>query len=122
MPPACFDPRPYNPLDKFVTSAFSNAYNSPENFVKVTALDAAGKLTETGSYSALCTLLSDGENVYVCEAQRARVDYDGLRKMVVEHVARWQSDILLVENEGMGSRIIGSHSKGGHCRFRSATL
>jgi predicted phage terminase large subunit-like protein len=102
------NPRPFNPLDRFVTSAFSNAYNSPEDFVKVTALDAAGKLTESGSYSALCTLLSDGENVYVCEAQRARVDYDGLRKMVVEHVARWQSDILLVENEGMGSRIIGS--------------
>ncbi len=91
-----------------MTSAFSNAYTQPEDFVKVTALDAAGKLTESGSYSALCTLLSDGENVYVCEAQRARVDYDGLRKMVVEHVTRWQSDILLVENEGMGSRIIGS--------------
>jgi predicted phage terminase large subunit-like protein len=102
------NPRPYNPLDKFVTSAFSNAYTQPEDFVKVTALDAAGKLTESGSYSALCTLLSDGTNVYVCEAQRARVDYDGLRRMVVEHVTRWQSDVLLVENEGMGSRIIGS--------------
>ena len=28
--------------------------------MKVTALDAAGKLTECGSYSALCTLLSLG--------------------------------------------------------------
>jgi phage terminase large subunit-like protein len=100
--------KPYNPLGRFVTSAFSNAYTQPEDFVKVTALDAAGKLTESGSYSALCTLLSDGQNVYVCEAQRARVDYDGVRRMVVEHVTCWQSDVLLVENEGMGSRIIGS--------------
>lgn len=71
-------------------------------------LARAGKLTESGSYSALCTLLSDGKDIYVCEVQRARVDYDGLRRMVVDHVQRWQSDVLLVENEGMGSRILGS--------------
>ena len=100
--------RPYSPLDKFVQSSFAEAYDNPADFIKITALDAAGKLTESGSYSALCTLLSDGKDVYVCEVQRARVDYDGLRRMVVDHVQRWQSDVLLVENEGMGSRIIGS--------------
>jgi len=100
--------RPYNPLDKFVQSPLATAYNRPEDFVRVTALDAAGKLTESGSYSALCTLLSDGKEIYVCEVQRKRVDYEGLKRMVVRHVQRWQSDVLLVENEGMGSRILGS--------------
>jgi hypothetical protein len=40
-------------LDRFVPDTFASACTKPEDFIRITALDAAGKLTESGSYSFL---------------------------------------------------------------------
>jgi phage terminase large subunit-like protein len=100
---------PFDPVEhQYISPLNAARANDAANWVTVTALDAAGKLTEAGSWSALVTLLSDGENIYVCEVERKRIDYEGLKWMCVKHCKRWNSDILLVESTGMGSRILGS--------------
>ena len=76
--------------------------------LKLTALDAAQKLTDNGSYSALCTVIVSERRIYVAEVERARVQFDQLLKMVDAHCMRHDSDHLVIEDAAMGSAVITS--------------
>ena|GEM_PF-6766613 len=78
------------------------------HYVRLTAVDCAGKLTSSGSYSAFCTLMTDSQDVYVIEVERARLDFEPLRERLLKHLERWKPDLVLIENASMGARMIGA--------------
>jgi len=93
---------------QWVPSAFSRIGKVNVPPLVVTALDAAQKLTDQGSYSALCSVKIVEGRMYVLEVERDRVTFDVLLKMVDAHCKRNGTDALFVEDAAMGSAIITS--------------
>jgi predicted phage terminase large subunit-like protein len=97
----------YNPLDKWYASPLAVARQAPEDLLTLTSVDAAAKQTDSGSYSAIVTLVTDGQNIYVAEVERMRVDFPELRRRTLVHCARWNSRTIVIEEAAFGSRLIG---------------
>jgi predicted phage terminase large subunit-like protein len=97
------------PTVQVYRSPLEAAHEPPQRFVRVTAVDAAGKSTQSGSYSAIVTLLYDGADIFVCAAERSREAFEELRARLISHYNRWQPDLIVIENMGgLGSQLIGS--------------
>lgn len=97
----------WNPLDIWYQSPLSDAQKHRKDFMTVTAVDAAAKATDSGSYSAIATVVSDGSDIYVAEVERGRWDFAPLRERVIAHCERWQSDAVVIEEAAFGSRLLG---------------
>lgn len=99
--------RPFDPLSHWHRSPLLEAEKSPSDFMTVTAVDGAAKATDSGSYSAIATVISDGTDIYVAEVERGRWDFAPLRQRVIAHCERWQSDAVVIEEAAFGSRLLG---------------
>jgi predicted phage terminase large subunit-like protein len=97
----------YNPLDRYYANPLSAARRPADDFLTLTSVDAAAKQTDSGSYSAIVTLVTDGQNIYVAEVERMRVDFPELRRRTIAHCARWNSRTIVIEEAAFGSRLIG---------------
>jgi len=96
------------PTVEVYASPLDAAHEPPQRFVRVTAVDAAGKATASGSYSAIVTLLYDGQDIFVCDVERSRENFEDLRRRVISHYNKWQPDLVVIENAAMGAQLIGS--------------
>lgn len=83
----------WNPLDRCYANPLSAARRPSDDFLTLTGVDAAAKQTDSGSYSAIATLVTDGQNIYVAEVERMRVDFPECA-VVHSHIVRDGTRVL----------------------------
>jgi phage terminase large subunit-like protein len=100
---------PYDPYRQFgPPDIFEPARDIGRNFVRLCAMDTAGKATSTGSFNAFVTLLTDGKHVFVLEVETLRGEFEQMRAAAIAHLSRWNPDVTAIENASMGGRLFAS--------------
>ena len=75
----------------------------------IVSWDTALTANELSDYSAAVVLLVRGENAYLLDVMRARLEFPELRRKVIELHWKWRSACqyaLLIENKGSGMSLI----------------
>lgn len=67
--------------------------------------DTASKDTELSDYSVCTTWHRHGEEHYLIDVHRQRLDYPDLKRRVVEMKARFHADTVLIEDAGSGTAL-----------------
>ena len=78
--------------------------------------DTASKSGELNDYSVCTTWLRRGQEHYLLDVFRARLDYPDLRRAVVELRKRFAADAILIEDKGSGIQLIQDLRAEGHVR------
>jgi predicted phage terminase large subunit-like protein len=68
--------------------------------------DTATKPDEHHDYSVCTTWGISGNNLYLLDVDRARLDFPSLKRRVVELARRWEARTLLIEDKGSGTALI----------------
>lgn len=79
----------------------------------VQSWDTAFTDKKTSDYSACTTWLQSGIDHYLLDVFRQRASYPELKKIVVEHAARYEADAVLIENKASGISLIQDLSAAG---------
>jgi len=94
---------------------FHEPHERPEKFDQVLqSWDTANKETELADYSVCTTWGIKGKDVYLIEVRRAKMDYPTLRKAVIEQIARYQPQVVLIEDKASGTQLIQELRNLGH--------
>jgi predicted phage terminase large subunit-like protein len=68
--------------------------------------DTASKAGELNDYSACTTWLMKGDDYYLLNVLRERLEYPQLKKRVVEMAKRFSAHSVLIEDKGSGTQLI----------------
>lgn len=68
--------------------------------------DTASKPDEHCDYSVCTTWGIRGDDLFLLDVDRARLDFPSLKRRVIELARRWQPRTLLVEDKGSGTALI----------------
>jgi predicted phage terminase large subunit-like protein len=79
----------------------------------VQSWDTAYKAAELNDYSACTTWLVRGNQYYLIDILRQKLDYPNLKKKVIKHAQLHQADVLIIENKGSGMVLIDDLRQGG---------
>jgi len=82
----------------------------------VQSWDTASKAGEIHDYSACTTWLRRGEDLYLIDVTRKRMEYPALRKFIASHARRHGADAVLVEDRGSGTQLIQDLREEGEIR------
>ncbi len=72
----------------------------------VQSWDTASKAEEIHDYSVCTTWLRRGEDFYLLDVARKRMEYPALRKFITEHARLHEADAVLIEDRGSGTQLI----------------
>jgi predicted phage terminase large subunit-like protein len=72
----------------------------------VQSWDTASKADQHHDYSACTTWGVQGDNLYLLDVDRARIDFPSLKRRVIELARHWQPRSLLIEDKGSGTALI----------------
>ncbi len=72
----------------------------------VQSWDTAMKSTEFSDYSVCTTWLERGNELYLLDVYRHRLEYPDLKRVANCMVDQWQADLVLIEDKGSGSSLI----------------
>ena len=78
--------------------------------------DTASKSGELNDYSVCTTWLRQGQEHYLLDVFRARLDYPELRRAVVDLKKRFAADVILIEEKGSGIQLVQDLRAEGHVR------
>ncbi|MDT7040792.1 phage terminase large subunit [Candidatus Nitronereus thalassa] len=85
-------------------------YDTPPAFERgdkiVQSWDTASKAAELADYSVCTTWHQKGDDYYLLEVLRLRLDYPDLRKMVISHAQKFFTHTLLIEDTASGMALI----------------
>ena len=68
--------------------------------------DTASKADELNDYSICTTWLECGNDYYLVDVYRERLEYPDLRRRVVAEAQRYDADVVLIEDKGSGTSLI----------------
>ena len=97
----------------FHVYAYPPAHNSDGRVIQ--SWDTASKAGELNDYSACTTWLVKGNEYYLLDVLRERLEYPFLYKRVIEQAQRFAAQIVLIEDKGSGTQLIQDlrHKKSG---------
>ncbi len=72
----------------------------------VQSWDTASKASELSDYSVCTTWQVEGEDSYLIDVERARLEYPQLKRRVIELKHRYKADAVLIEDKGSGISLI----------------
>lgn len=72
----------------------------------VQSWDTASKAEELNNYSACTTWLVRGEEYYLLDVARERLEYPALKRRIVELAHRHEADAVLIEDKASGTSLI----------------
>ena len=79
----------------------------------VQSWDTASKAAELNDYSVCTTWLVKGNDYYLIDVVRERLEYPNLKKRVLKEYAKHQPSPLLIEDTGSGTSLIQELRRGG---------
>ena len=68
--------------------------------------DTASKAEELHDYSVCTTWLEQGNNYYLVDVFRERLEYPDLKRCVVDEARRHDADVVLIEDKSSGTHLI----------------
>ena len=75
--------------------------------------DSASKAEEIHDYSVCTTWLRHGDEHYLLDVTRLRLEYPALKRLIVEMANRYRPDAVLIEDKGSGTQLIQDLRDGG---------
>jgi predicted phage terminase large subunit-like protein len=72
----------------------------------VQSWDTASKAEEIHDWSVGTTWLRRGQEHYLLEVVRVRLDYPALKRRIVAEAERWRPDAVLIEDKGSGTSLL----------------
>ena len=75
--------------------------------------DTASKASELSSWSVCTTWLAKGNDHYLLDLCRERLDYPDLKRRVAAEAERWKPNAVLIEDKGSGIQLIQELRKDG---------
>ena len=78
--------------------------------------DTASKSKELNDYSVCTSWLAQGNRYYLFDVLREKLDYPSLKRRVMDHAARHNANVVLIEDKGSGTSLvqdIGSENTSG---------
>lgn len=86
---------------------YCEAHEWPTRFDQIVqSWDTANKETELADYTVCTTWGLKGEDKYLIDVKRERLDYPRLKRAVVEQVERFKANIVLIEDKASGTQLI----------------
>jgi predicted phage terminase large subunit-like protein len=85
---------------------FDEVPKRKEGDIVTQSWDTASKAEEINDYSVGTTWLRHGEDHYLLDVARVRLDYPHLKRHIAELVERHQADAVLIEDKGSGTQLI----------------
>ncbi len=82
----------------------------------VQSWDTASKADEVHDYSVCTTWLRRGSDHYLLNVRRIRLEYPGLKKLIVEQARQHGADVVLIEDKGSGTHLIQDLADEGQLR------
>jgi predicted phage terminase large subunit-like protein len=70
------------------------------------AIDAAAKTGLKNDYSALCVLKSTKTHHYLVDMIRSKVDYNGLKRILLEAAKAYEPDVIYIEDTSNGVALV----------------
>jgi len=83
--------------------------------------DTANKSTELSDFSVCTTWLAIGENYYLLNVFRKRLDYPELRRAVMDLNERYQTTVILIEDKASGTSLIQDLQTSGLSKVKAYT-
>ena len=68
--------------------------------------DTASKAEQVSDYSACTTWLVKGNDYYLMDVLRERLNYPDLRRRIVSHALSFNADSIIIEDKGSGTSLI----------------
>jgi len=78
---------------------------TPDDFV-LQSWDTASKAGELNDYSVCTTWLVKGNQYYLLDVLRKKLDYPDLHATVIDHALRWFPSAMIIEDQGTGTALI----------------
>jgi predicted phage terminase large subunit-like protein len=99
------------PLDgQLIKWAWFRHYDTPPESgsgdLIVQSWDTASKAEEIHDWSVGTIWLRRGQEHYLLEVVRVRLDYPALKRRIVAEVERWRPDAVLIEDKGSGTSLL----------------
>jgi predicted phage terminase large subunit-like protein len=99
------------PLDgQLIEWAWFRHYDTPptrgSGDLIVQSWDTASKAEEIHDWSAGTIWLRRGQEHYLLEVVRIRLDYPALKRRIVAEAQRWRPDAVLIEDKGSGTALL----------------
>ena len=82
----------------------------------VQSWDTASKAGELNDFSVCTTWLDKGDDFYLIDVCRERLDYPSLKRRVIEMKDRHRAETILIEDKGSGTSLIQDLGRAGNCR------
>lgn len=109
LPAACVSTKPYEAQVRDLQYATLYGLRSPSAvipLIRVQAIDAAAKTGLNNDRTAVATVVTDLKDFYIENVAIARVDYPGLRRLVVEQFERYRPNAVYIEQASNGQAVI----------------
>jgi predicted phage terminase large subunit-like protein len=68
--------------------------------------DTASKSNELNDYSVCTSWLAQGNRYYLFDVLREKLDYPSLKRRVMDHAARHNATVVLIEDKGSGTSLV----------------
>jgi phage terminase large subunit-like protein len=72
----------------------------------VQSWDTASKATELADYSVCTTWHQQGNEFYLLEVFRAKLEFPSLKKTVIDQWLKWRARMILIEDSASGTALI----------------
>ena len=72
----------------------------------VQSWDTASKADQHHDYSVCTTWGIRGDDLFLLDVERARLDFPSLKRRIIDHARQWQAQTLLIEDKGSGTALI----------------
>lgn len=79
--------------------------SGPDDWI-VQSWDTASKVEDYHDYSVCTTWLIQGDDYYLLDVERAKLQYPELKQRIIEHAKRWRAWSILIEDKGSGTGLI----------------
>lgn len=100
---------PVPPDGEVVKWGWFRRYDTPPQQASMTiyqSWDTASKAEEHHDYSVCTTWGVIGDDIYLLDVERARLDFPGLKRRMIELARHWTPRSLIVEDKGAGTALI----------------
>ena len=100
---------PVPPDGEVVKWGWIKRYDTPPQTASMTiyqSWDTASKAEEHHDYSVCTTWGVAGDDYYLLDVERARLDFPSLKRRVIELAQHWKPRSLIVEDKGAGTALI----------------
>lgn len=92
---------------------YDNILNRQPGDEVVQSWDTAYKAAELSDYSVCTTWVVRGNQFYLVDILRDKLDYPNLKKKLIEHAQLHRVDVVIIENKGSGMSLIDDLRQGG---------